>query len=132
MSAQPLQALVRWERVVNEVMDATRRFPKHLRPTIGRRLDEACIEALLKLSEGRYMKRERQGELLRSVDRELASVRVLLRLARSRDAVSASLYQHLSERVDEVGRMIGGLRRGRAGTEADPEPSPFDPPRGHS
>ena len=123
--ADPLQALVKWERVVNEAMDATRRFPKHLRPSLGRRLDDACIEALVRLSEARYIPRVSKGEALKEVDQQLASVRVLLRLARSRDAVSIKLYQHLSEQVDEVGRMIGGLRRASAGSPSDPEPASF-------
>lgn len=120
--SKPLEALVKWERVVNTMMDLTRRFPKVLRPTLGRRLDEAMIEALISLSEARYRSRNSKDEVLRGVDRQIATVRVLLRLSRSRDAVSAGAYLMLSHQVDEVGRMIGGLRRASANTSLDPEP----------
>ena len=125
----PLQALVKWEQVTNDLMDATRRFPKVLRPTLGRRLDDACIDALVRLSEARYLPREQKPEALRAVDQLLATTRVLLRLARSRDALGGERYLLLSERVDEVGRMIGGLRRAEAGSEQDPEPSSYTPAR---
>ena len=121
----PLQALVKWEQIVNALMDATRRFPKTLRPTLGRRLDDACIDALLKLSEARYQPKEMKQNTLKEVDQRLASVRVLLRLAQARDAVSGTLYLHLSEQIDEIGRMIGGLRRASANSEQDPEPSRY-------
>jgi len=120
--SEPLAALIKWERCVNSIMDATRRFPRVLRPTLGRRLDDACIDALVKLSEARYLSLHAKEALLKEVDQALATVRVLLRLTRARDAISAGLYQHLSERVDEVGRMIGGLRRASAGGEYDPDP----------
>jgi len=128
----PLQALVKWEKITNDLMDATRRFPKILRPTLGRRLDDTCIDALVRLSEARYLPRDVKADALRDVDKQLATARVLLRLARARDAVSGERYLLLSEQIDEVGRMIGGLRRAGAGTEQDPEPPahpPAPPPR---
>ena len=130
--SEPLLALAKWESVVNEVMDATRRFPKHLRSTLGRRLDDACLDALLMLSEARFLSGEVKQEALKGVDGELAKTRVLLRVARARDAIGFKRYQNLSERVDEVGRMIGGLRRGRAGSEFDPEPPRYTPHRSDS
>jgi hypothetical protein len=124
MSGQ-LEALVKWERCVNLMMDATRRLPKTLRPTLGRRLDDASIEALVALSDARYLPREARGAALRRVDGQLATIRALLRLTRSRDGVSLGQYRHLSELIDEVGRMIGGLRRGIAGSSEDPDPAYF-------
>ncbi len=99
----PLQALVKWEQVTNDLMDATRRFPKVLRPTLGRRLDDACIDALVRLSEARYLPREQKPEALRAVDQLLATTRVLLRLARSRDALGGERYLLLSERAMRSG-----------------------------
>lgn len=121
MSRQ-LEALVKWERCVNLIMDATRRFSKAMRPTLGRRLDEASIEALVGLSEARYLPQSTRGARLKEVDGQLATIRVLLRLSRSRDELGLKQYRHLSEQVDEVGRMIGGLRRAAACSEEEPEP----------
>ena len=59
--SQPLEALIKWERCVNQIMDATRRFPRTLRPTLGRRLDEVAIEELVQLSEARYLSREQKA-----------------------------------------------------------------------
>ena len=120
-----LNALIKWEHCVNLIMDLSRRFPKALRPTLGRKLDEQCIDTLVSLSESRYLPQGDRGETLKAVDKGLATTRVLLRLARSRDAVSVGQYRHLSELVDECGRMIGGLRRANACSELDPEPSRY-------
>ena len=107
-------------------MDATRRFPKIIRPSLGRRLDEVCIEVLITLSELRYLAQTQRSEQLKAIDQGLATTRVLLRLSRSRQAISVGLYQHLSEHIDEVGRMIGGLRRLSATHDLEPLPALYE------
>lgn len=107
--SQTLHAFVKWEQCCNTIMDATRRFPKALRPTLARRIDDACISAFVLLSEVRYLSKEQKPKHLSELDRQLSTVRALLRLAQSREAISRKTYLHLSELVDEVGRMVGGL-----------------------
>ena len=124
--SQSLEAQIKWEKCVNMIMDVTRRFPKIIRPSLGRRLDETCIEVLVVLSELRYLAPQHRSEKLKTVDQGLATIRVLLRLSRARQALSVGQYQHLSEYVDEVGRMIGGLRRLSASHELEPLPALFD------
>ena len=121
------EALVKWEHCVQLIMERTRRFPKILRPTLGRRLDEQCIESLVILSDARYLPKDQKQSSYQKVDSSLATIRVLIRLARAQEALSSAQYQHLSEKINEVGRMIGGMQRLPVASDLDPEPKQFKP-----
>ena len=123
------ETLVKWEHCVQLIMTRTRRFPKVLRPTLGRRLDEQCIESLVILSEARYLPKDQKQSSYQAVDLIFATIRVLIRLARAQEAISKEQYRHLCEKVDEVGRMIGGMRRVPVDSDLDPEPKQFNPHR---
>ena len=118
MSGPILEAYVKWERCVQEVMDSTARFPKVLRAALGLRIDQVSIDVLVRLSEIRFLPPDQKGPLLKCADRDLATLRVLLRLARQREALGLKRFRFLSEMIDEVGRMIGGLRRISGGSKA--------------
>ena len=114
MPADPPPLVTHWERTLGEIMDKTTRFPRTLRYTLSARIDLLGIHVLERLSEARFAPPGRCHELLREVDASLLRLRVLLRLAESRQCLDPRGYEHLIRHVDQAGRMVGGGLRGRA------------------
>lgn len=103
--------LVYWETCVGELLDRTSAFPRLARYAIGSRLDAKALDILELLAEARFSDAQRRWECLVAADRNLAVLRVLLRLAYDRKLLSAGQLEHLSRRFDESGRMLGGWRK---------------------
>jgi len=104
-------------------------FPRDQRFLLGDRIQSAALDVLCLLIEANYT-RSRTG-LLRSANLELEKLRYLVRLAYDLHYLNGRRYQHAAERIDEVGRLIGGwakvgrratpVRRSREATGATPE-----------
>lgn len=93
----------------------TRSFPKHLRPTLGRHLEEKSLfltthlqKALLspvKSSKGD------QNRLihLQKISDSLDDIRIFLRMSHDLKVLSVGAFHDLSLLGKEIGREIGGL-----------------------
>jgi hypothetical protein len=90
------------------------KFPKSYRFSVGQRLIDTGLDLLLLLVDAAYRKDKR--EALRTAGLRTNALRFLLRLARDLRLLSESTYAFANERLDEVGRMVGGWERaaGRA------------------
>jgi hypothetical protein len=92
-------------------------FPVHARRSLGHRLVEAVLEALVATTEAAYRPRgEARVRELERVNRALAVARILLRGARERRHLSIAQHEHAMACVDRWGRQIGGWLR----AERDP------------
>ncbi|RIK53551.1 MAG: hypothetical protein DCC57_08150 [Chloroflexi bacterium] len=60
-----------------------------------------------------YRYRNRQAEHLLQADLALAGLRKSLLLCYELDLLSAGQYRHVSELAQEVGRLLGGWRKGQ-------------------
>jgi hypothetical protein len=109
--AQALKILIKLETLVNHNMDLTRRYPKHLRPTLGKRLDDHWITALIIVSKIRYSQPQRRLDYIHDFNENINTIRILIRLSKSREAISNRSYQYVNEKLDEIGRMLHGLRQ---------------------
>ena len=76
--------LVHWERTVGLVLDRTGRFPRSARHTFAARIDARALDVLEQLAVARFAKGERRLNLLQRADADLAVLRVLVRLAHTR------------------------------------------------
>lgn len=103
--------LVHWERVVGEVLDRTAQFPRSQRFTFAARLDGRTLDILEALAAARFAKLDERRALLAQADRDLAVLRVLLRVSHDRRLLSRKQLEHLSRLLDEAGRMLGGWRQ---------------------
>ncbi|MBU1896165.1 diversity-generating retroelement protein Avd [Myxococcota bacterium] len=110
-----LRILVQWEQLTDDLMERTSKFPKAIRFTLARRIEDAALDAMEGLTRARYAQGRATAPILAEVDGSLARVRVLLRLAYRRRHLSHGAYEALSAQIDEVGRMLGGWRRGFEG-----------------
>jgi len=89
------------------------KYPRAQKFTVGDRLAEAAMDVLEDLVAAAYSRDKR--ELLERANLRLHRVRFLVRLAKDLRALPLGAYEHASERIDEVGRLVGGWRRSRAG-----------------
>ena len=99
---------VLWEEMLDDLLDRTLKFPKAVRFTFAGRIDGLALDIFERIVEARYAPAGVKREALRHADLSLAKLRVLLRLAHKRRYLDHRGYQHVAERLDEAGRMIGG------------------------
>lgn len=110
MSSAP-ELIVLWEQVLGEILDRTIKIPRSARFTFSARIDNAALDILEHLIDARFAAgAQATRPCLREADGKLTRLRVLIRLSHQRGYLSGGAYEHLSERLDEVGRMLGGWR----------------------
>ena len=90
------------------LLPKSERFPRVYRSTVTQRLMDAALD----LQEALVAAESRQGRTrvsaLRNADAALGRLRVYLRLAHRWRWLSDGQYQHVSEKVAEIGRLLGG------------------------
>jgi len=81
-------------------------FPRAHRFTVGERLTANGLDLLMTLVEAAYARQK--SELLEEASRRVNSTRYLLRIAKDLKLMSTSSYGFSAERLEEIGRMVGG------------------------
>ncbi len=84
-------------------------FPRSHRFTIGERLSANGLDVLVNLTEAAYT--SGKDDLLSQANRKVNSTRLLLRLSKDLKLLSLDSYAFAAERLDEIGRMVGGWRK---------------------
>ena len=84
-------------------------FPRAYRFTVGERLSGAGLDLLTTLVEAAYSSNKKG--LLDVANRKVNAIRYLLRLAKDLKLMTLDSYGFSAEHVDEIGRMVGGLRK---------------------
>lgn len=103
----PVQVL--WEDFLGWLFPALEKLPKAVRFTFTTRIQGLALDILDGFIEARY--RRDRAPVLREQNLRLERLRALLRIAHGQKLFAAAAYRHASERVDEVGRMLGGWLR---------------------
>ncbi len=104
-------------------------FPRSQRFVLGERIESAALELLDTLVEAQY--RRDKVHLLDRANLILVRLRHLLRLANDLHLLGARRHEFVSERLEEIGRMVGGWakhQRGRGGRD-QPEQAREDVPQ---
>jgi len=113
-----LLVLGRWEEFTGWLLQHTGRWPRSVRFTLCRRVQEHALEVAELLVVARYDPRRRR-DLLRRTNLILERMRLLLRLARGMGVGSGKGFESAMRGLDEAGRMVYGWRRtleaGRSG-----------------
>lgn len=89
-------------------LDRTASLPKSQRFTFGERVDQLTLDCLEFTLEAIYATPPKKAEPLRRVNLNLEKLRVFWRLICQRGWISAQQLLFVSQRLDEIGRMIGG------------------------
>ena len=87
-------------------------FSRNYRFTVGERLTAEGLDLLTSLVEAAYARQK--AELLEQASRKVNSTRYLLRIAKDLKLMSIDAYGFSSEKLDEIGRMVGGWSKAAA------------------
>jgi four helix bundle protein len=82
------------------------RFPKEQRFVLGQQIENSMLEIGQMIVHANKL-RQKKGKLY-EIDIELEKLRFLIRLAKDLKMMSISKYGHHCERLDEIGRLLGG------------------------
>ncbi len=85
------------------------KFPRSYRFSVGDRLVSHGLNLLLVLVEAAYS--PNKANALHQANIEVNAVRYLLRLAKDLKLLTFDSYEFATERVDEIGRMVGGWQK---------------------
>ncbi len=89
-------------------------FPRSHRFTVGERLTTHGLDLLTLLVEAAYARQK--ADLLELASRKVNSTRYLLRAAKDLKLMSIDAYGFSAEKLDEIGRMVGGWSKAAAKT----------------
>jgi four helix bundle protein len=92
------------------LLRATRKLPREYRFTLGEQISRqgfALQDALIAAG----LERKRQADHLLQADIALTSLRKTLLLCHELQLLDAGQYRHVSEMIQEVGRLLGGWRK---------------------
>ena len=107
-------------------LDRTASLPKSQRFTFGERVDSLTLDCLELALEAIYAAPDKKAAPLRRVNLNLEKLRVFWRLICDRRWISQQQLLFVSQKLDEIGRMIGGwLKQVEQRTSAKPVPRAF-------
>lgn len=81
-------------------------FPKSERFMLVDKIQETLLSFISKVVEARKV--EDKEKVLREADAELEKLNVLMRLSKDQEFISMGQYREASEKMDELGKMLGG------------------------
>ena len=104
--------------IIQKVYDFYREFhlavplmPKHDRYGIGEKINNKTLDLLESLIYASRTDRKNKFGYLEDAAAKLDLLKILMRLAEDTKAVSAKRYLVLSEKLQEIGKMLGGWIR---------------------
>jgi hypothetical protein len=87
-------------------------FPKIYRYNLGGKIEECFLILLDNMFSSVYLPRNQKIMKLTSIIIKLDSLKFFLQLAWENKCISNNKYAELSEKLDEIGKMLGGWKRG--------------------
>lgn len=93
-----------------------RRFPRGDRYVLGERIESCALNVLEGIIESNNALDKTVS--LKKTSVELEKLRIFIRLAKDEKLISFRQYEFASERINEIGKMLGGLIRKFAGGPA--------------
>jgi hypothetical protein len=106
---EPAVAVLKAYDFVLWLLPKVETFPRSYRFSVGNRLVTAGLDLLLVLVRASYT--SDKTALLQSASLETNTLRYLLRLAKDLKILSIDAHGFSVERVEEIGRMIGGWQK---------------------
>ena len=85
----------------------TSRFPKSERFRLAKRIEDTCFDFYEEIIHAARNHEECKIHL-EEADEDLYILKVYVRMAKDRGFTSPSQYQYASERLVEIGRLLGG------------------------
>ena len=83
-------------------------FPKVHRYSLGAKIDILLCEVIQYASSALFVKKEQKLPYIQKAIQVLATVKILLRVACTIEAFEMKQYVALTEKLHEIGKMLGG------------------------
>ncbi len=96
-------------------------LPKIHRYSLGRKIDDLYIEAIEAISAAAFLVREEKMPYVRLATRKIDTLKLLLMVLWETKSLNTKKYAALSEKMDEIGRMLGGWLGQLAKNSTPPE-----------
>lgn len=87
-------------------------FPKIYRYTLGGKIESHFLSLLENIFIATYLSKEKKSSQLSLAILKLDNLKFFLQLAWENKCLPNAKYSTLSEQLDEVGRMLGGWKKG--------------------
>lgn len=100
-----LIVLNQWHEFTGWFLTRTARWPKAIRFTLTQRLENHCLDIIEQLTIARYDRAQRSSQL-KDINLKLERMRLLLRLAKQRQALPNKSFESAMREIDEVGRSL--------------------------
>lgn len=92
-----------------QIFHRTKSFSKPMRPTLGRRIEEATLDCLVNVRKASVVKSaEHRLKHLNNADEALDELRTLIQLAQEMKELDVAAFSELSKYTKEIGRELGG------------------------
>jgi hypothetical protein len=109
--AEELVLLTRLADLLAWLLPKSEKFPRSYRFTLTQRMMDAALDCQEAVFTAQSHRAEARTSSLRAADAALNSLRLYLRLAHRWHWLSDGQYEHVSEQVAEIGRLLGGWLR---------------------
>ncbi|OGZ12606.1 MAG: hypothetical protein A3D67_04345 [Candidatus Lloydbacteria bacterium RIFCSPHIGHO2_02_FULL_51_22] len=84
------------------------KLPKTHRHSLGQRIDTLFVEIMETIASAGFLPRDEKRPYVRVAIRKTDTLKVLLMVLWETKSLDTKKYGALSERIEEVGRMLGG------------------------
>lgn len=91
--------------------EAVKKFDKSDKYSLGEKTKEKVIELIEAITKAGYAKAEWKVVQIEHAIITLELIKVFIRLAYDINCINEKQYLNLQERVQEIGRMLGGWKR---------------------
>ena len=110
------QKLYDFYKLFYEIVD---HFPKKARPVLGQKIEQTILEALELVSYAAYSSNAEKNQALMKTSLKIDFLKVLIRLTYETKTINKKKYILLEERLQEIGKMVGGWIKSSKSTNPD-------------
>jgi len=97
--------------LLNWLLPQCEKFPKSQRYLVTQRLGDAALDFQEAVFQANAQRGEQRLSHLRAADGYLTTLRLYLRMAFQWAWLTSGQYEHVSNMVEEIGRLLGGWIR---------------------
>ncbi|MFK7950564.1 MAG: diversity-generating retroelement protein Avd [Saprospiraceae bacterium] len=97
--------------LLKETITTVNKFPRSFKFTLADRIQNILSNVLEQLIEAYYTSKKYKLGILKRVNISLEQLRYYFRLAFELGLYNSTRYHYFSEKVNEIGRMLGGWIR---------------------
>ena len=92
-----------------QILHRTKNFPKALRPTLGRKMEEMSLSCLVNSKKALIANSENRLKFLYEISSRLDELKIYIQVAKDMEAINVAALSELSELTKEIGKELGGF-----------------------